>query len=242
MNRMGSVLSGVSFGGGFVRAQRKGFRRLPYPSSRPSPMNAVLDVLYARTPHQEPTRPARERVRAQSQAARVLLEIARRRAGAPGPGEWTFAKAENGAPLPLGAWNWSISHDAERVAAAVFPAPVGVDLERIAKRRPALVERVLTRAERGLLPGPDDNAFIRAWTAKEALLKAAGVGLGDLSKCPIVAVSGTRMLLHYRGATHLVRQQRVGDHWLAAHVVPPGDAHSWRVRWSAVEDLSCPEP
>lgn len=205
-------------------------------------MNPVLDVLYARTPHQESTRPARERVRTQSRTARALLEIARHRAGAPGPEEWAFDKAKNGAPLPFGAWNWSISHDAERVAAAVYPAPVGVDLERIARRRPALVERVLTGAERRLLPGPDDNAFIRAWTAKEALLKAAGVGLGDLSKCPIVAASAARLFLHYRGALCLARQQRVGDHWLSAHVTLSGDAHSWRVRWIEVRDLALAEP
>jgi 4'-phosphopantetheinyl transferase len=78
----------------------------------------------------------------------------------------------------------SVSHAAERVAVAVSTRDaVGVDVEAPKPRAlsPALLRRALTAAERqhvlGLPAAGRTAEFLRAWTAKEAILKATGDGL-----------------------------------------------------------------
>lgn len=81
--------------------------------------------------------------------------------------------------------SFSVTHSAGLALVAVVPAParVGVDVEAVRPRRslPALAERVLdddARARWSALPdGGRLRAFYEAWTAKEAYLKAVGVGI-----------------------------------------------------------------
>lgn len=188
--------------------------------------------LHGPTPGQATEIPVRDRVRSQSAGARVVLEQARVAAGAPDSKAWTFDKLPSGAPAPHGDWRWSISHDAVRVAGAVFEGPIGVDLERIVLRRQALVERVLKPEEWELFAGDEALSFTRAWTAKESVLKAAGVGLAELRRCQITCVLDEhRLLLRHREQELLVQQHRYEDHILAVHV--PGD--DWSVEWRALE-------
>ncbi|MFT7679946.1 MAG: 4'-phosphopantetheinyl transferase [Planctomycetota bacterium] len=194
-------------------------------------MQSKVHLLHSPTPGQDPSTPVRERVRSQSSGARVVLEQARHAAEAPDSANWTFDKLPSGAPAPHGDWYWSISHDAVRVAAAVYQGPIGVDLERIVLRRQALVERVLKPEEWDLFVGDEALAFTRAWTAKEAVLKAAGVGLAELRKCRVTRVLDEhRLLLSHREQKLLVQQTRFENHVLAVHV--PG--HDWEVEWRAV--------
>ena len=63
--------------------------------------------------------------------------------------------------------------------AAVAAGPVGVDLERVAPRRPNLWTRILAPQERPLLDalgGPSDDAQTLLWTLKEAVLKGQRTG------------------------------------------------------------------
>jgi 4'-phosphopantetheinyl transferase len=86
-----------------------------------------------------------------------------------------------------GAPRFNLAHSAEVVAVALCAdADVGVDVERRRALRdlPRLIERALTPAERALYAalavdgaGPDE-AFLRAWTVKEARLKALGLSVG----------------------------------------------------------------
>lgn len=202
-------------------------------SNRPAPSDAMrnqVQVFHGRSLDQEPEHPVRERVRAQSTSARLALEQARQAAGAPGPAEWTFQKDSDGAPLAYGSWSWTITHDAWRVAAAVHTGPVGVDLERIAKRRPALVRRVLCSSEQDLFGDDSALTFIRAWTAKEAVLKAAGVGIAELSLCRVQRiVDDEQLVLSHREQECRVLQKRIGEHLLAVHI--PG--LDWTVEWRA---------
>ncbi|HEV2621544.1 MAG TPA: 4'-phosphopantetheinyl transferase superfamily protein [Frateuria sp.] len=79
-------------------------------------------------------------------------------------------------------FNWSHSGSLALVALARGMAP-GVDVERL-RPRPrawALAQRYFTPAEVAALarlaPGEREAAFLRLWTAKEAVLKALGRGL-----------------------------------------------------------------
>lgn len=184
-----------------------------------------LLVLVRPTPGQQRARPPRERVAAQSLAARDALREAAARVGCHAR---EFHQVEpGGRPLPVDGWHWSISHDDTWVAAVLHTAPVGVDLERVAGRRAALHERVAGAEERALLEPWDALAFTRLWTAKEAVLKAAGVGIAELSSCRLRAVDGEDLLLDHRGEARRVRQRRFREHVLAVHA---GD-EPLEVRW-----------
>jgi 4'-phosphopantetheinyl transferase len=86
-----------------------------------------------------------------------------------------------------GALRFNLAHSGEVVAVAICAdADVGVDLERRRALRdlPRLVERALTPAERALYESwatdgaAPDEAFLRAWTVKEARLKSLGLSVG----------------------------------------------------------------
>ena len=80
--------------------------------------------------------------------------------------------------------HWSVSHDAWWSAAVVGRARVGIDVERLQSRREEMVDALISDAEREhLAAGLDATVFARIWTAKEAVLKSVGVGLGELSRC-----------------------------------------------------------
>jgi len=188
-------------------------------------MTDIVFVAVRPTADQEPERPPRERVQAQSRSARVALAEA---AGSAGCGELSFEKDADDVPLPTEGWHWSVSHDAHLVAGAVTRGAVGVDLERAELRRVVDHESVLDSAERGILGPVDALAFARLWTAKEAVLKAAGVGLGELSACRLAEPLGEDWvrLLHH-GRPCLVRQAFPGGHVIAVHT--PGE--DWTVAW-----------
>jgi 4'-phosphopantetheinyl transferase len=77
--------------------------------------------------------------------------------------------------------------------------PVGMDVEALTRpvRAQAIVERYFAQMEQAhfaLLPHPRyKKEFIRYWTAKEAVLKATGLGLaGGLSRCEVIGHPGGR--------------------------------------------------
>ncbi|MCB9764141.1 MAG: SDR family NAD(P)-dependent oxidoreductase [Alphaproteobacteria bacterium] len=95
----------------------------------------------------------------------------------------------------------SISHAMGRaVAVATVGRRVGVDLEEVRARHPAFAQDWFNDAERALLGG-DPLALTIAWSAKEAVLKALGVGMAqsplDIEVCAIV---DDRVEVRLRGA------------------------------------------
>lgn len=78
---------------------------------------------------------------------------------------------------PVGAtWRLSVSHAADVVVIAYAGSAVvelGVDVEQVVRFRPELARFVLAPGE----PGTGPAALAETWTAKEAVLKAAGCGL-----------------------------------------------------------------
>jgi 4'-phosphopantetheinyl transferase len=88
----------------------------------------------------------------------------------------------SGQPLPLAL---SLAHADDLVLAAIAPGAdtrLGADLERVEPRGEAFLEDHYTAEERrwlaGLPPAARPLAATLAWTVKEAVLKALGVGLG----------------------------------------------------------------
>ena len=91
---------------------------------------------------------------------------------------------------------------------------VGVDMisvDRLAgsvARQPSIVERLFTESERTLIAGDSDHARARSmagrFAAKEAVMKALGVGLGEVDFADIEVVGGRgsapRIALHGRAA------------------------------------------
>jgi 4'-phosphopantetheinyl transferase len=103
----------------------------------------------------------------------------------------------HGKPQLAGAlcdWQFSLSHSGGWVLLALaLGQPVGVDLESLRPRERllALAQRFFTSTEANALHNLPETERLRAfyalWTAKEAVLKAAGVGIGyGLAKAGMV--------------------------------------------------------
>lgn len=97
------------------------------------------------------------------------------------PLAYDLSRDDAGRPL-LPNKTLSLTHtrlDGQAVAGVVIAdVPVGIDVEPIRKRAAGLESRILSDGERlPEWPPSDDARLLAAWTAKEAVLKADGVGL-----------------------------------------------------------------
>lgn len=90
-----------------------------------------------------------------------------------------LAASQSSTPLAF-----NLSHSEDWILYAVAQHPVGIDLEAI---RPipqldSILQRFFAPSEQQMLsrlpPAEKELAFFRCWTAKEAFLKAIGLGLG----------------------------------------------------------------
>ena len=107
-------------------------------------------------------------------------------------------KAKNGAPLPSGDIHWSVSHKPGCVAAVLNKSKIGIDIEIVQPRSEGLFGYVADKDEWDLTEGERWTFFFRVWTAKEAILKAVGVGISGLKACRLNAVPNEReMMLEY---------------------------------------------
>jgi len=164
---------------------------------------------------------AREGVAAARAAADRALQAAAQRAGASGQEDFTLAYAENGAPLPSDGWYASRSHSAGLALAAVSRSAIGVDVEGLERENwHAARERALA-GELDLIGGAGREEVLCMWTAKEAVLKRAGVGLAGLEHCLIVEYEANdpksaRLLVEFDGARVPVIQRTEGIHLIAA--------------------------
>jgi len=128
-----------------------------------------------------------EGVQLQRQAARRALIECAALCGAPSDG---WEQNEGGRPLPNQGWHWSISHKHEWVAAVVAREPIGIDIESIVPRRDELLfDKVADASEWALVGSRNWENFYRIWTAKEAVLKAKGLGIGHLLECRMLDIT-----------------------------------------------------
>jgi 4'-phosphopantetheinyl transferase len=128
---------------------------------------------------------ARDEDRRRRLAARALLRLTLAEALGRSPTALVFATGAHGKPSLTGAGlAFSLSHSAERLLIAVSRAgEVGADVERrgVARDLDAAARFAFTAEEQAALAplsGPArERGFLRLWTAKEAALKALGVGM-----------------------------------------------------------------
>jgi 4'-phosphopantetheinyl transferase len=153
--------------------------------------NTLFPVIRA-VPDEDRLLKGREKVACLSRQAREALDISARKSGILLE---TLLKKENGAPLPFNGKYWSLTHKSTYVGAVVARARIGIDIEKIRPVRQALFKKTADEDEWGLATESAINVFFRYWTAKEAVLKAAAVGLKDLSRCRVVRVADKNSLV-----------------------------------------------
>ncbi len=162
---------------------------------------AVPDAAKALTP--------KERVKFLSRHARKALEMSAEKSGIRLD---ELQQDERNAPLPFHGTYWSITHKNEYVGAVVSPSPTGIDIEKIGPRAKSLFHKTADQAE-WALADRSFTTFFRYWTAKEAVLKAVGIGLKDLSRCRICRVLGAHHLdVEYHGSKWQIEHNFFNNH------------------------------
>jgi len=143
-------------------------------------------------------------------------------------------KDENDIPFPFNGNYWSVSHKSKYVAAVVSKERIGVDIEEIKPRSEPLFGLVASEEEWELSKDKSWHTFFRYWTAKEATLKAIGIGISGLKACRIVCVpDGNHIVLDYRDRFFLVEQLYYKNHVVS---VLRDDNE---IEWITPEDFWC---
>ena len=133
--------------------------------------------------------------------------------------------------LPGDELHTSLSHADAAVAVAVSRGPVGVDLELAtrASQMPGIAERVLHPVEAAAFAGLPEaqraEALLALWVRKEALLKAAGIGLAremDSFQAPVDEAIAMPAAEGPDGADVVIHMLDIGPDWMAAIAGLPG--------------------
>ncbi len=116
-------------------------------------------------------------------------------------------KDENDVPCPFDGHYWSLTHKSKYVAAVLSRDRIGIDIEEIKPRSKSIFSLVASDEEWERAQDRSLDTFFRYWTAKEATLKATGVGIGGLKACRVVSVPDKHhIVLDYRDHTFRIEQ------------------------------------
>ncbi len=140
-------------------------------------------------------------------------------------------KGENGQPQPCNGVFWSISHKEEYAAGLVSKIVAGIDLEKIKDISPSVFERVVEKKEKQCFVEDEDKIiFFRCFTAKEAVLKAVGIGLSGLSGTDVINVKDhMNLLLKYKSDEYKV-EHIFFDNYIAS-IVKGVNKINFEVEW-----------
>ncbi len=142
-------------------------------------------------PHQYLAQNGRHRVKTLSRLARQALELCAEKSQVQ-LGE--LVKDHKGVPQPFDNHYWSLTHKPKYVAAVISLQRVGIDVEEIKPISIAMFKRIARDSEWQLEVDRSEKLFFRYWTAKEAVLKAEGLGMAGLSRCTITRINDQRHL------------------------------------------------
>jgi len=172
----------------------------------------------------------RERVSRLSRLSREALKLSAEKSGVR-LGE--LRKDQNDVPCPFDGNYWSLAHKPKYVAAVISKERVGIDIEEIKPRQESLFRLVASDREWDLGKEESWYTFFRYWTAKEATLKAIGIGIGGLKACRVVSVPDeNHVVLDYRERLYRVEQLHHKNHIIS---VLKDNAD---IEWTIEEDFS----
>ena len=178
-------------------------------------------ILVAIPPSDELT--GAERVARQRDYARQALKYCATLCGAPQDG---WEQDANDVPLPNAGFHWSSAHKPLWAAAVIADQPVGIDIEHIKPRREELFDDAGKPDEWALLGERTWPAFFRLWTAKEAVLKAHGIGMAGWDRCSLAeAIDDRHLRLPFDGQSIVVEHYYCQNH--VAAVTTGGALTDW---------------
>ncbi len=183
----------------------------------------IYPVILA-VPRQYRVQKGRQQVKMLSRLARQALEICADqscvRLG-------NLAKNDQGAPEPFDGHYWSLTHKPRFVGAVISLQTTGIDIEEIKPISDAMFKRIAKDSEWQLSAQRSEKLFFRYWTAKEAVLKAEGLGMAGLSRCTIKQIRDQHHLevvcqdkryliehLYYNGHIASVVQNQLENRWI----------------------------
>ncbi len=167
----------------------------------------------------------RARVKYLSRHARRALEISAEKSGIK-LGE--LIKEDNGSPVPFDGNYWSVTHKPEYVGGVIATDLIGIDIEKIRPCSKALFKKTADDKEWALSDTDPLPLFFRYWTAKEAVLKAGGKGLTDLSNCRIVQITDdNNLIINYKNKKWFVEQFFFKGH--VASVIKTASHIEWTI-------------
>jgi len=172
----------------------------------------------------------REKVSRLSRISREALRLSAEKSGVT-LGE--LRKDENDVPYPFDGNYWSLAHKPKYVAAVISKERVGIDIEEIKPRQESIFSLVASDQEWDLGKEESWYTFFRYWTAKEATLKAIGIGIGGLKACRVVSVPDeNHVVLDY--GEHLYRVEQLHH---KNHIISVLKDNS-EIEWTIEEDFS----
>jgi len=146
----------------------------------------------------------RARVKYLSRYARRAIEISAEKSGIK---LGKLIKEDNGSPLPFDGNYWSVTHKPEYVGGVIASEKIGIDIEKIRPCSKGLFKKTADDREWALADTNSLKLFFRYWTSKEAVLKAGGTGLTDLSKCRVVKIiDDNNLIINYKNKKWFVEQ------------------------------------
>ena len=140
-------------------------------------------------------------------------------------------KDKNGAPMPFNGNYWSLTHKPNYVGGVVASARTGIDIEKIRPCSEALFSKTASKKEWGIVNTDPVKLFLRYWTSKECVLKAAGTGLKDLSKCIITKViDENNLFIAYKKKEWLI------EHFYFDGHIASVTKNAFNIKWSLVTE------